>query len=139
MHDLKQASPVTQGVIFGLLVVVLLVVLERLADHFSLPGALRLLDDLAGGFIAGLIAYWQARNRNRFLEQRLRIIALMNHHVRNALQVITYSQYLQPHENQVGQVKQAVERIEWALREVLPASSIERNAVLADTSEQRRD
>ena len=125
MPDVKQPSPAAQGVIFGAIVVLLLVVLEKIAAYFALPGVLRLIDNIAGGVIAGLIAYWQARNRNRFLEQRLRIIALMNHHVRNALQVITYSHYLKPDEKQVTEVKEAIERIEWALREVLPASSLD--------------
>ena len=117
-------SPFWQGMIFGLLVAVLLIGLDRIGIYFGLTEAKRVIDDLAGGVIAGLIAYWQARNRERFLEQRLRVIALMNHHVRNALQVITYSHYLKPEERQVEQVKEAVERIEWALREVLPASSL---------------
>jgi hypothetical protein len=122
----SRLSPALQAVLFGLVVLVLLFALDRIAVRFSLTGALRVLDDIAGALIVGALAFWQARSRNRFVEQRLNTIALMNHHVRNALQVISYSNYLKQ-DKQVEQVKDAVERIEWALREILPARSLEQD------------
>ena len=44
----------------------------------------------------------------------------MNHHVRNALQVIAYSDNST---EQPSVVQDAVRRIEWALREVLPGEN----------------
>ena len=44
----------------------------------------------------------------------------MNHHIRNALQVITYATATQNQTDSVALIGSSVERIEWALREVLP-------------------
>jgi two-component sensor histidine kinase len=58
------------------------------------------------------------------LLERLRMIAEMNHHVRNALQVISYSSQTQPNEDLARMVRESSQRIEWALREVLGSSRI---------------
>jgi 1,2-phenylacetyl-CoA epoxidase catalytic subunit len=58
---------------------------------------------------------WQ---REQYVECRLRVIAEMNHHIRNALQVITF--YTRKGQKQEVGIVEAVERIQWALREVLP-------------------
>ena len=47
----------------------------------------------------------------------------MNHHIRNALQVITYATATDNQKNSVNLIHSSVERIEWALREVLPGHS----------------
>jgi len=60
------------------------------------------------------------------------MIRLMNHHVRNALQVIYASSYSLNTEKDTTRVGEAVKRIEWALREVLPAQ--EADHVLLSTS-----
>lgn len=44
----------------------------------------------------------------------------MNHHVRNALQLISYAQSSEDRAEHVQKVRSAIERIDWALREVLP-------------------
>jgi len=75
---------------------------------------------LVGLVAAALVYALSARERQRqdHVECRLRVIAEMNHHIRNALQVITfYSRKGEKHE--VG-IIEAVERIQWALREILP-------------------
>jgi hypothetical protein len=46
----------------------------------------------------------------------------MNHHVRNALQAISYSPYAE-HEKQMKLIAESVSRIEWALREILPGET----------------
>ena len=76
--------------------------------------------NMSGGILAGLAVFAYARTRMRQLADQLTTIALMNHHIRNALQVIKYAKYLRPEKEQVAQVEDAVKRIEWALREVLP-------------------
>ena len=48
----------------------------------------------------------------------------MNHHVRNALQVILCSRIYVEHEQQVKAIAEAAKRIEWALREVLPGDRL---------------
>ena len=44
----------------------------------------------------------------------------MNHHIRNSLQVITYATATQSNSESMEMIRSSVERIEWALREVLP-------------------
>ena len=71
--------------------------------------------------LVGLLVLYYEERRRRSLIEKLRTIELMNHHVRNALQVITYAPYTADQEKQVQIVRQSVERIEWALKEVLPS------------------
>src|SRR5581483_6978956 len=75
------------------------------------------------GIAAGLF-YFQItrveRERRIATQERLRTIAEMNHHIRNALQVIAYASTATDKTQSVEFISQSVERIEWALREVLP-------------------
>jgi hypothetical protein len=45
----------------------------------------------------------------------------MNHHIRNALQIIIYTASNANDRDGVDKIRDAAKRIEWALREVLPA------------------
>ena len=54
---------------------------------------------------------------------RLRVIAELNHHVRNALEVISLSAYITRDEEAIRHIMEGVNRIEWALREILPRES----------------
>jgi hypothetical protein len=58
--------------------------------------------------------------RHRLTVARMQVIAEMNHHIRNALSPLSLS--LDDHENQQLKhvISDAVERIDWALREILP-------------------
>jgi hypothetical protein len=60
------------------------------------------------------------RERRAQIQERLRTIAEMNHHIRNALQIIAYASATTDKTQSVELISQSVERIEWALREVLP-------------------
>lgn len=62
---------------------------------------------------------YNERVRRDLVRERLRTIADMNHHIRNALQVITYASAARQADS-VEMIRDSVERIEWALREVLP-------------------
>jgi len=82
-----------------------------------------LLANLLTGFVAAAF-FLQARSRTqeqeRLLEQKLETIAVMNHHVRNALQVVAYYGY-QHDDNKAGRlINESIARIEWTLKEVLP-------------------
>jgi hypothetical protein len=53
--------------------------------------------------------------------ERLATIDEMNHHVRNALQIISFNARAAAcNEHELTEIKEAVQRINWALREVLP-------------------
>jgi hypothetical protein len=60
------------------------------------------------------------RERRARVQKQLRTIAEMNHHIRNALQVIAYASAASDKTQSVELISQSVERIEWALREILP-------------------
>ena len=75
------------------------------------------------GLVAGLLFYNLAlkeRIRREIIRDRLHVIADMNHHIRNALQVITYATAVGKDDESVELIRSSVERIEWTLREVLP-------------------
>src|SRR5215472_247492 len=74
------------------------------------------------GIVAGFLFFTLTNNerlRRKAIQQRLRTIAEMNHHIRNSLQVITYAVAADSAES-LALIRSSVERIEWALREVLP-------------------
>jgi hypothetical protein len=81
---------------------------------------------LAEGFSALIVSLLTAklvqiaRERHRLAIARMQVIAEMNHHIRNALSPLSLS--LDDHENQQLKhvISDAVERIDWALREILP-------------------
>ncbi len=121
-NPVNLSRPATQAVLFGLLVIVLLTISDELSRHFGLGNLQRFVDDTFGGIIAGLTLYFYARRRLQFVAERLKTVALMNHHVRNALQVIRDAHYIKNKENVAAMIEDAVNRIDWALREVLPGA-----------------
>ncbi|MBZ5530160.1 MAG: hypothetical protein LAO20_01895 [Acidobacteriia bacterium] len=107
--------------------------------------SLIIISDVITGTIAGLLFYQFARNvknRHELMRERMRTIAELNHHIRNALQVIKF--WGSQHQNcsldpmQLQHMKESVDRIEWALREVLPqypepAGSARKPVMMEDT------
>jgi hypothetical protein len=77
---------------------------------------------LTGLVVAGLFLEFtrNIRNRRRLVQARLEVIADMNHHIRNALQVITYGTATHGGKRETEMMRESIHRIEWALREVLP-------------------
>jgi len=112
--------PGLQALLYGSLVFALLFLADEISVHYGLRGSQRIVDDLIGAVIASLLIYRRESNRARLLREKLQIIELMNHHVRNALQPIVDSAYLQGHSQHIAVIRQSVKRIDWALREILP-------------------
>jgi len=77
------------------------------------------LSDVLTSLITGSLFFLYGHARRKELARRLETIALMNHHIRNALQVISASTYID-RAREVGAIEEAVNRIQWALREILP-------------------
>ena len=121
---MMRARPALQGLSFGMLVAVLLIVSDQLSMHLGLKESQRVVDDLCGGTIAGLTVFAYARAKTRHITNRLNTIRLINHHIRNALQVIRYASYIPSTGPHVAEVEDAIKRIDWALREVLPGENI---------------
>ena len=106
------------GFLAGFLIYSLGLLLDRVFQHAGLNSRTITIDDLLIALLVGLLVLFYEERRRRALIQRLRTIELMNHHVRNSLQVIAFATPQQ--EELANKVRDAVERIEWALREVLP-------------------
>jgi len=74
------------------------------------------------GIVAALVVFAYEQRRYRATLEKIQVIAAMNHHVRNALQAISYAPYTEQ-ATQIKLVEESVSRIEWALREILPGES----------------
>jgi hypothetical protein len=96
------------------------VTLRTLLDNLAVSGMTALVDDLLIGILAGVLVFAYERHQHKVILEKMRVISEMNHHVRNALQPIIYSPYLQEQAEQVRTIQEGTRRIEWALREVLP-------------------
>jgi 4-amino-4-deoxy-L-arabinose transferase-like glycosyltransferase len=98
--------------------------LGSLSDHWlhQRGGSLfiAIMDDALVGVGAGLLVLVYERRQRQNLIRKLDVIRLMNHHVRNSLQVIAFATSAPQQEEHTNRVRDAVEEIEWALREVLP-------------------
>lgn len=114
-------------VFWGLTASGIFFIIDDLLDHLMLHiasanVALEISDAITAILIGAMVAQLAVLYRQRQIQAaaRLQRIAEMNHHVRNALQVITYWSLAEKEKQQVGLIQDAVNRIQWALREVLP-------------------
>lgn len=112
------------GAFFGLLLFAVNLSLDLLVLHsHDLPHWTVYLSDVCTGAVAVLLfmrVFIAQATREANTGARLRTIAEMNHHIRNALQVISYWAREERDDAQVRMLRESVERIEWALRDVLP-------------------
>jgi hypothetical protein len=93
--------------------------LQLTLDIKGISGMAAYADDLIMGAMAGLLVFAYEQHRYRAMVERLKVISGMNHHVRNALQAITFSPYAE-HAKQLELIENAAHRIQWALDEILP-------------------
>jgi PAS domain S-box-containing protein len=68
------------------------------------------------------IGYCKRADENRkLITERQNSVGLINHHIRNALQIISSAAYIWPENHEFADViKGAFTRIDWVLREILP-------------------
>jgi hypothetical protein len=88
------------------------------------PREQAMIDAAVVGFAAAcapLLVLFAARERRRKLLDDLRKIAQLNHHVRNALQTIIYSEYLPSSEEKRQVIMEGADRIGRILQELFPA------------------
>ena len=135
-HAKNLLNPGGRAVMYGALVLLFLVLTDQLSAYYGLAESQRIVDDTCGAVIAGLLIYRIERNRTKYLNEKLKTIELMNHHVRNALQVIVDSAYLHGHSQQLEVIQKSVKRIDWALREILPGHTLDE---FNDPSSQNTD
>jgi hypothetical protein len=111
------------GFLAGFVIYSLGWLLDRVLQRSGLNSRTVAIDDLLVAVLVGLLVLFYEERRRRALIQKLQTIELMNHHVRNALQVIACAQHTPDQQRQVEIVDESVQHIEWALKEVLPTGS----------------
>jgi light-regulated signal transduction histidine kinase (bacteriophytochrome) len=118
--------------LLGLCAAAVFFAIDDFLDHLMLhltsaSVALEISDAITAILIGALVAYVALlyRERQRMQEARVRRVAEMNHHVRNALQVIAYWSLAEKEKRQVELVQDAVNRIQWALREIMAREEFE--------------
>lgn len=120
--------------VVSLLVAVVVSLIGIVLDWLLVKEGLSRLDMLIfsnslTGLFAGVL-FWQmareAKASRALVEERMKTIAELNHHIRNALQVIKFlgGQRSGLDAVQLQLINDSVDRIEWALREVLPRYSV---------------
>lgn len=111
--------------LLGFTVFLLGVLLEGALDKLGISGTRAVLDDLLIGILAGCLVFAYELHQHKTILRQMRVIAEMNHHVRNALQQILYSPYVKEQAEQIRIIQESTQRIQWALREVLPGEADE--------------
>jgi hypothetical protein len=97
--------------------------LDKLFNRKERPRQLTTAWNAGAGFVAGWFAmksFDRERERRKNMAERLKMIGELNHHVRNALQSIQLSAYSTQDQEIIASVGDSVQRIEWALREIVP-------------------
>lgn len=120
-------SKITGAILLAVIFTFLIFVVSSMADLFMLREheTARITIELSDGIssaVIGLLVYQLVRlhqDRREQLRQRVEMIANMNHHVRNALQVIALTSHGKNKE-EISAIRESVNRIQWALRELLP-------------------
>ena len=113
------------AVLFAIFVFVVALMIDyTLLIHKDSPWATVEVSDALAGLLAGalflkLLQLYRAQRVR--LAQRLQVIDEMNDHIRNALQMISFTVHATPeNENEVANIDRAVGKIQWALNEILP-------------------
>src|SRR3954466_10463241 len=115
---------ISRAILWTLLFLIIGVGGDYFAGRVGLEHDLLYLNDLIAAAFIGLLIFLYEMRRKRRMQDRLQIIEQMNHHVRNALQLISLSSHANERAEHLRMVAQAVERIDWALREILPGSDV---------------
>jgi hypothetical protein len=96
--------------------------IDAFLARIKLPAEATILDEILLGILAGgLVIAIQRQTELRHHRHKIAVMKEMNHHIRNALQTIIYITFDASDRNAAEKVRDAAKRIEWALREVLPA------------------
>lgn len=107
--------------LLGFTLFVLGALLQLTLDRLNIHGPAAYTDDLILGVVAGFLVFAYEQRRYNTIVERIKVISAMNHHVRNALQAITFSPYAE-HVKQLELIQNAAHRIQWALEEILPGA-----------------
>jgi hypothetical protein len=81
-----------------------------------------LVSDIVAGTLSGIFVFAVLRNtreRRLAMLRRLKAIREINHEIRNALELIQLSAYSTHHQQAIATISNAVDRIQWTLREIV--------------------
>lgn len=126
------ARRVGVSILLGLFIAALGAVVEAMIEHHAVI-AFESIDEIVIGITAALVVFAYEQRRHKAIVNKVRVIAAMNHHVRNALQAISYAPYTEQ-EEQIRLIADSVYRIQWALREILPAEESAPDALFSHDS-----
>jgi hypothetical protein len=129
-HPVNVSSPIhTQGraILLALVSALLIFAVSVSADLFLIrdhqPARLTIeISDGISAIVIGVLSYKIFRlqqQRREYVRHKVEVISDMNHHVRNALQVISLTTH-GGKQDEIVAVRESVNRIQWALRELLP-------------------
>jgi hypothetical protein len=124
----RQRGPAAKLALGFLVSALFITVVGVLFDHLMLREGISRIDVLTmSNLLTGIVAAvlflqikLRAAEKQRLWEQRLQKLADMNHHVRNALQVLAYYATQTEDSRAAKLIKESIQRIEWTLIEVLP-------------------
>ncbi|HVZ18276.1 MAG TPA: hypothetical protein VG897_14235 [Terriglobales bacterium] len=108
----------------GVVIAVLVYLIDALLAHLGLHAESTYVDDALLGIAVAVLVFllqWQHERELRRQRQMIAVIELMNHHIRNALQVIVYRANLDNNAGEFEDITNAVDRIDHALSEILPS------------------
>jgi hypothetical protein len=95
-------------------------VLRPMVRAFGVNLEATMIDELILGVVMGVVVCCIHEAFRRRYERKLQAsVDELNHHVRNSLQVILNQLVLCPHCNN-GDASEAMQRVDWALKEILP-------------------
>ncbi len=128
--------------LFSLIVAIVVSILGVVLDQVLVKEGLGRLDlMILSNSLTGLFAGWlfyhvarEAKASRELIRARMKTIAELNHHIRNALQVIKFlggQQRSGLDAMQLQLINDSVNRIEWALREVLPRYPLDAGSAAA--------
>lgn len=136
MHRNPQVSSLRRrvgvSVFSGVIIAVIGLLLESMVYQRPIA-SLESADDLVIGVLAALVVFAYEQRHYKATLNKIRVIAAMNHHIRNALQAISYAPYADQ-EKQIRLIADSVNRIQWALREILPGEVDENHQPAGEVS-----
>jgi len=117
--DVVLRSLSVAGVVFGFCILAQWLVYGKLLDQEGI----RYMTPVIAGVITGGVTFrmfMMERTQALAFTERFRAIAEAHHHIRNALQSLSYQRYLTDDQHAANRLLDAVNRIQWVLNEVFP-------------------
>lgn len=119
--------------VIALLAVLACFILLEVVHYFLVPDwrlfGPNVVPDIVASLLIGLLisrVLNLAWERRLALLERLEMVGEMNHHIRNALEVIQLSAHQTHDPDAIARIREASNRIQWALNEILPQVHEER-------------